>query len=125
MLIRYGCELSVIVERPTPHSALSMSPSADGTASGSTLSERRPFCPSISVPALSGTGCSAACCLRVRPPCFSTASSRMGERVDVCRDFTHLAVTLCRCMNIPARYVNGYLGDISVPCDPAPMDFNA
>jgi transglutaminase-like putative cysteine protease len=47
------------------------------------------------------------------------------ERVGVCRDFAHLAVTLCRCMNIPARYANGYLGDIGVPPDPAPMDFNA
>jgi len=37
----------------------------------------------------------------------------------------HLAVTLCRCMNIPARYCTGYLGDIGVPLDPAPMDFSA
>src|SRR6516162_1324506 len=43
----------------------------------------------------------------------------------VCRDFAHLAVTLCRCMNIPARYCTGYLGDIGVPPDPAPMDFSA
>lgn len=54
-----------------------------------------------------------------------TAAQAYEERVGVCRDFTHLAVTLCRCMNIPARYVNGYLGDIGVPPDPAPMDFNA
>jgi transglutaminase-like putative cysteine protease len=54
-----------------------------------------------------------------------TASQAYEERVGVCRDFTHLAVALCRCMNIPARYVNGYLGDIGVPPDPAPMDFNA
>lgn len=47
------------------------------------------------------------------------------ERVGVCRDFTHLAVTLCRCMNIPARYVTGYLGDIGVPLVPGPMDFSA
>jgi transglutaminase-like putative cysteine protease len=47
------------------------------------------------------------------------------ERVGVCRDLTHLAIALCRCLNIPARYVNGYLGDIGVPPDPAPMDFNA
>jgi transglutaminase-like putative cysteine protease len=40
-------------------------------------------------------------------------------------DFTHLAVTLCRCLNIPAHYCNGYLGDIGVPPDPAPPDFNA
>jgi transglutaminase-like putative cysteine protease len=54
-----------------------------------------------------------------------TAVEAYQERVGVCRDFTHLAITFCRCMNIPARYVNGYLGDIGVPPDPAPMDFNA
>ncbi|MBY0610845.1 MAG: transglutaminase family protein [Beijerinckiaceae bacterium] len=48
-----------------------------------------------------------------------------NERVGVCRDFAHLAVTLCRAMNIPARYCTGYLGDIGVPKDPAPMDFSA
>jgi transglutaminase-like putative cysteine protease len=54
-----------------------------------------------------------------------TAAQAHEERVGVCRDFAHLAITLCRCMNIPARYVNGYLGDIGVPEDPAPMDFSA
>jgi transglutaminase-like putative cysteine protease len=54
-----------------------------------------------------------------------TAYEAYGERVGVCRDFAHLAVAFCRCMNIPARYCNGYLGDIGVPPDPAPMDFNA
>jgi len=54
-----------------------------------------------------------------------TAQQALDERIGVCRDFTHLAVTLCRCLNIPARYCNGYLGDIGVPPDPAPMDFNA
>lgn len=48
-----------------------------------------------------------------------------GERQGVCRDFAHLAIALCRCMNIPARYATGYLGDIGVPADPAPMDFSA
>lgn len=43
----------------------------------------------------------------------------------VCRDFMHLAVTFCRCMNLPARYVTGYLGDIGVPPTPSPMDFSA
>jgi transglutaminase-like putative cysteine protease len=46
------------------------------------------------------------------------------ERVGVCRDFAHLALTLCRCMNIPARYCTGYLGDIGVPPVPGPMDFS-
>ena len=54
-----------------------------------------------------------------------TALQAYEERAGVCRDFAHLAITLCRCMNIPARYVNGYLGDIGVPFNPAPMDFNA
>lgn len=54
-----------------------------------------------------------------------TASEAFHERVGVCRDFAHLAVTFCRCLNIPARYCNGYLGDIGVPANPAPMDFNA
>ena len=40
------------------------------------------------------------------------------------RDFAHLAVTLCRCLNIPARYINGHLGDIGVPVVD-PMDFSA
>jgi transglutaminase-like putative cysteine protease len=53
------------------------------------------------------------------------ASDAYRERVGVCRDFAHLAVTLCRCMNIPARYCTGYLGDIGVPPDTAPMDFSA
>ncbi|MCC5867781.1 MAG: transglutaminase family protein [Gammaproteobacteria bacterium] len=54
-----------------------------------------------------------------------TALEAFHERVGVCRDFAHLAITLCRCMNIPARYVTGYLGDIGVPRDPSPMDFSA
>src|ERR1700761_7389307 len=54
-----------------------------------------------------------------------TASEGHFERRGVCRDFAHLAVTLSRCMNIPARYCTGYLGDIGVPVDPAPMDFSA
>jgi transglutaminase-like putative cysteine protease len=57
--------------------------------------------------------------------CDRTAFEGHEERVGVCRDFAHLAVTLCRCMNIPARYCTGYLGDIGVPVDPAPMDFSA
>ena len=53
-----------------------------------------------------------------------TALGAFNERTGVCRDYTHLAVSFCRCMNIPARYCTGYLGDIGVP--PAgPMDFAA
>jgi len=54
-----------------------------------------------------------------------TALDGYREREGVCRDFTHLAITLCRCMNIPARYCTGYLGDIGVPPVPGPMDFSA
>jgi transglutaminase-like putative cysteine protease len=54
-----------------------------------------------------------------------TAGGVCRERKGVCRDFMHLAVTFCRCMNIPARYATGYLGDIGVPFNPAPMDFSA
>jgi transglutaminase-like putative cysteine protease len=54
-----------------------------------------------------------------------TAFDANQEQVGVCRDFAHLAIALCRCMNIPARYCTGYLGDIGVPLDPNPMDFSA
>jgi transglutaminase-like putative cysteine protease len=54
-----------------------------------------------------------------------TAFDGYQERVGVCRDFAHLAVAFCRCMNIPARYCTGYLGDIGVPPVAAPMDFSA
>ena len=54
-----------------------------------------------------------------------TAFEVFHERVGVCRDFAHLALAFIRAMNIPARYVNGYLGDIGVPPVPDPMDFSA
>ena len=54
-----------------------------------------------------------------------TAWEGHEERLAVCRDFAHLAITFCRCMNIPARYCTGYLGDIGVPAVPDPMDFSA
>lgn len=57
--------------------------------------------------------------------CTRTAWEGYQERVGVCRDFAHLAVTLSRCMNIPARYCTGYLGDIGIPPVDAPMDFSA
>jgi transglutaminase-like putative cysteine protease len=52
-----------------------------------------------------------------------TAAEAYAERQGVCRDFAHLAITLLRCLNIPARYCTGYLGDIGVPVPDAPMDF--
>ena len=54
-----------------------------------------------------------------------TALEAFNEGTGVCRDYTHLAITFCRCMNIPARYCTGYLGDIGVPPSAAPMDFAA
>ena len=52
-----------------------------------------------------------------------TAWEAYEERKGVCRDYAHLAVAFCRCMNIPARYCTGYLGDIGIPPPYGPMDF--
>ena len=52
-----------------------------------------------------------------------TAWEAYQERNGVCRDFAHLAIAFCRCLNIPARYCTGYLGDIGIPPVDAPMDF--
>jgi transglutaminase-like putative cysteine protease len=54
-----------------------------------------------------------------------TAFDVYTERQGVCRDFQHLAITLLRALNIPARYATGYLGDLGVEASPAPMDFAA
>ena len=54
-----------------------------------------------------------------------TAADAYDEKRGVCRDFTHLAITFCRCLNIPARYSTGYLGDIGVPPSRDAMDFSA
>ncbi len=56
--------------------------------------------------------------------CDRTAHDTFQDQRGVCRDYTHLAITFCRCMGIPARYATGYLGDIEVPVVP-PMDFSA
>ncbi|MFI7706898.1 transglutaminase family protein [Nonomuraea sp. NPDC049480] len=56
---------------------------------------------------------------------LSTAVDVNTSGFGVCRDFTHLAISLCRALNIPARYVFGYLPDVDVPPDLAPMDFAA
>lgn len=53
-----------------------------------------------------------------------TAWDVFNGRAGVCRDFAHLGVSLCRAMNIPARYCTGYLGDVGVPSMPDPMDFS-
>jgi transglutaminase-like putative cysteine protease len=53
-----------------------------------------------------------------------TAYEAHQEQLGVCRDYAHLAITLCRCMNIPARYCTGYLGDIRIAPVPGPMDFS-
>jgi len=52
-----------------------------------------------------------------------TAWEAYNERVGVCRDYAHLAIALCRCMNVPARYCTGYLGDMGTPPPYGPMDF--
>ena len=52
-----------------------------------------------------------------------TAWETFNEKQGVCRDYAHLAITFCRCLNIPARYCTAYLGDIGVPAVDAPMDF--
>jgi transglutaminase-like putative cysteine protease len=52
-----------------------------------------------------------------------TAWQVFHERKGVCRDYAHLAIAFCRCLNIPARYCTGYLGDIGVPPGNTPMDF--
>ncbi len=59
--------------------------------------------------------------MKARPT--RTAWDVFNERHGVCRDFAHLGVALCRCMNIPARYCTGYLGDIGMPPPYGPMDF--
>ncbi len=59
----------------------------------------------------------------VRPQ--KTASHTLADRAGVCRDFAHLAISLCRCLNIPARYCTGYLGYTGIPVGDAPVDFSA
>jgi transglutaminase-like putative cysteine protease len=56
---------------------------------------------------------------------LTTAADVVRDRIGVCRDLTHVAISFCRAMNIPARYVFGYLPDIYVPFNPDPMDFAA
>ncbi len=58
-------------------------------------------------------------------PNLRTATEVIEEGSGVCRDFAHVAITYCRCLNIPARYCTGYLGDIGVPPDGVAMDFSA
>ena len=53
------------------------------------------------------------------------AALALEEGRGVCRDFAHSAIALCRCMNIPARYCTGYIGDHGVPPSNSPMDFSA
>ena len=52
-----------------------------------------------------------------------TAFEAFQEKIGVCRDYAHLAIALCRCMNIPARYCTGYLSDIGIPPPHGEMDF--
>ena len=59
----------------------------------------------------------------VRPE--KTASDTLSDGAGVCRDFAHLAISLCRCLNIPARYCTGYLGYTGIAIGEAPVDFSA
>jgi transglutaminase-like putative cysteine protease len=54
---------------------------------------------------------------------LTTAAEAFGCRTGVCRDFTHIGITFCRALNIPVRYVSGYIPDIGVPPPDLPMDF--
>jgi transglutaminase-like putative cysteine protease len=65
--------------------------------------------------------------IRYEPGSISTTTSHeaYAQRRGVCRDFAHLGIVFCRALNIPARYVCGYLPDIGVPVDNRPMDFHA
>jgi transglutaminase-like putative cysteine protease len=56
---------------------------------------------------------------------MTTAADVLRDRIGVCRDLTHVAISFCRAMNIPTRYVFGYLPDLHVPFNPDPMDFAA
>ena len=56
---------------------------------------------------------------------LTTAADVLRDRIGVCRDLTHVAISFCRAMNIPTRYVFGYLPDLYVPFNPDPMDFAA
>lgn len=61
----------------------------------------------------------------MRASATRTASQALAEGYGVCRDFAHLAIAFCRCMNIPARYCNGYLSDVGEPEPYPPGDFAA
>src|SRR4051794_5086715 len=56
---------------------------------------------------------------------WTTAVDAHRAGQGVCRDFAHLAITFCRALNIPARYVFGYIPEIDVPPPVEPMDFAA
>jgi len=56
---------------------------------------------------------------------WTTSADVNSTRLGVCRDFTHLAISFCRALNIPARYVFGYLPDIDVAVEQEEMDFAA
>jgi len=72
-----------------------------------------------------GTGDLRFCALQLRDNIAFDYQHSRAERTGVCRDYTHLAVTFCRCLNIPARYCTGYLGDTGIPPPYGVMDFAA
>ena len=109
---------------PTCCPAATATATAICSTSPGTASAPRPRAGSACRP--SSISCTSTCASITRrraPTAPPPTASRKAS--GVCRDFTHLAITLCRCMNIPARYATGYLGDIGVPPVPDPMDFSA
>src|SRR5215218_9491992 len=73
---------------------------------------------------------SVTTCTIISPSATSTRATRtaaeaLEEERGVCRDYAHLALTFCRCLNIPARYCTGYISDIGLPPPHAPQDFAA
>ena len=56
---------------------------------------------------------------------WTSAADAYRAGQGVCRDFAHLAITFCRALNIPARYVFGYIPDLGIPPPAEPMDFAA
>src|SRR5271166_5816800 len=119
---RFQCQRCRMPASPTSWAAAIARPTVSARSHGTYFGEVRPGCGRVQ----------AICDFvhgHIHFDYMQARSTRTGleafhERIGVCRDFAHLAVTLCRCLNIPARYINGHLGDIGVPVVD-PMDFSA
>ena len=120
----FTCSVATFGSDPIPEKSVKeCSISSSGSDSGGGSSSSTPSnSSSLSVSASAGNGSAT---LNWSNPSNVNALEVYRDGKGVCRDFMHLAVTFCRCLNIPARYVTGYLGDIGVPPAPYPMDFSA